>query len=109
MKSSLRPLVFAILAILWIFVVVLPYYLYHRPFEGANVLGVSNTLGDLVVVGLLLALAATLGHRALRGFVFESSLEALVIQTGVGYGILAFVVFALGWVGLLLPIVFWVL
>ncbi len=108
MKSS-RPLILSALAVLWIFVVVLPYYLLHRPFDVANVVGVANTLGDVGIVALLLVLAASLGHRVLRGFEFSSALEALVIQTSIGYGILALVIFVVGMLGLVQPLVFWIL
>ncbi len=109
MKISLRQLVTAFVVILWMFVVVLPYYLFHRPFDVANVVGVASTLGDVAVVALLLVLAAALGRFFLRSFTFETVLEALVIQTGVGYAIIAFVIYALGFVGLIQPIVFWIL
>lgn len=109
MKISLRHVLLTTLVVLWLFVVVLPYYLYHRPFDVGNVVGIANTLGDVVVVVLLLVLAASLGKFFLRAFSFESALEALVIQTGIGYAIIAFVIFALGFVGLLQPMVFWIL
>lgn len=109
MKISPRQSFLVLLAILWMFVVVLPYYLFHRPFDQNNVLGIASTLGDLGVVALLIVLASALGHRVLRAFEFLSALEALVIQTAVGYGIIAFAVYALGFVGLVQPPVFWVL
>lgn len=109
MKTLPRPLIIITLVVLWIFVVVLPYYLFHRPFELQVGLGIANTLGDVGVVALLLALAAALGHRVLRAFQFLSPLEAIVIQCGVGYGIIAFTVYVFGFVGLLQPPVFWVL
>jgi hypothetical protein len=109
MSSPPRRLLFAALAVLWVFVVVLIYYLYHPPFDADNVVGIASTLGDLGVVALLLLLAAALGHRALRPFTFESSLEALVIQIAVGYGLIAFGVYVLGFIGLLRPLVFWIL
>src|SRR5687767_12411284 len=109
MKTSPRQLIIVTLIILWMFVVVLPYYLFHRPFDLNHVLGIANTLGDVAVVGLLLVLASALGHGVLRPFDFGSPLEALVIQTAVGYGIIAFAIYALGFAGLAQPIVFWIL
>lgn len=109
MKTSPRQLVLAALVVLWLFIVVLPYYLLHRPFGIENVSAFANTLGDIAVVALLLVLACALGNFALRAFSFESALEAVVIQIGVGYAILAFIIFALGFVGLLQPFVFWIL
>lgn len=109
MKLSPRQLVLAGLALIWLFIVVVPYYFLHRPFDAANVLGAASALGDVVVVALLLMLAAALGHRILRAFTFESALEALVIRIGVGYALIALVVFILGMVGLVQPLIFWIL
>lgn len=105
MKSVSRTL----LALGWLLIVVAPYYLLHRPFDAANVLGVASTLGDIAVVFLLLTLAAALGRRVLRAFSFETPLEALTIQIGVGYALLALIVFGLGMVGWIQPFVFWIL
>lgn len=112
----------------WLFVVVMAYYVYHRPLDANtfldvwNVLqsyavvrplapsivpAVGNTLGDIAVIALLLLLAAAVGHRLLRTFRFESDLEALGIRTGFGLGFLGFVGFVLGTVGLVQPLVFW--
>ncbi len=109
MKAVSRSLWLAALVVGWLLIVVAPYYFLHRPFDAANLLGVANTLGDIDVALLLLFLAATVGKRALRAFAFESALEALVIQTGVGYALLALVVFGLGMVGLIQPPLFWIL
>lgn len=108
MKISSRTPLLAALALVWIFVVVLPYYLFHRPFDLNNVLAIGSTLGDLAVAALLLVLAAALGRLVLRAFTFDSAPEALIIQTGVGYGLVAFGVFVLGMFGLLQPLVFWI-
>lgn len=109
MKSPSLRFAITLLALVWMFAVIVPYYLYHRPFDGDNVLGVANTLRNLLVVAVLFALAAALGHCVLRRFLFESSLEALVIESGVGYGLLALIVLALAWFGLAKPTAFWIL
>ncbi len=108
MKPSFRSFLLAAFALVWIFAVVVPYYLLHRPFDLQNISSAVNTLGDLAVVALLLTAAAALGHRALRAFEFATALEALVLQTSVGYGILALGIFALGMFGLIQPLAFWV-
>lgn len=95
--------------VIWLCIVVLAYYVYHKPFDAANAVAIASTLGDLAVASLMLLLAAALGHRALRAFEFSSPLEAIVIQAGVGLGIVALGVFGLGWIGLLQPFVFWIL
>lgn len=109
MKTFWRQLALVTLVIVWLFVVVLSYYLFHRPFDLNNATGFARTLGDMGVVALLLVLAGALGHRVLRAFEWSSSLEALVIQIGVGYGIIAFMVFALGFLGFVQPHVIWAL
>lgn len=113
----------------WLFVVVLAYYVYHRPFDANTfrdlgnvaqayaaldrsisskiVPAVANTLGDVAVIGLLLALSAAIGHRLLRAFRFESALEALGLCTGFGLGALGFGGLGLAAVGLAQPLVFW--
>lgn len=107
MKSSRRQALLAAVVILWLFVVVAAYYLFHRPFDQNNILGIADTLGTMGVVCILLTLAAVLGRCALRAFAFESPREALVIQIGVGYGIIAFGVLGLGFAGLIESLVLW--
>jgi len=87
------PIVFALA---WIFLVVLNYYIVHKPFSAENALALLNVLGDVVVVGALVALGAALGRRVLRALTFDSPLDALVLQTGIGLGLLALATFLLG-------------
>jgi hypothetical protein len=72
------------------------YYIVHKPFSAENALALLNVLGDVVVVGALVALGAALGRRALRALTFDSPLDALVLQTGIGLGLLALATFVLG-------------
>lgn len=54
-----RGLVIA-LALTWIFLITLNYYIVHKPFGVENVLVVANALGDVMVAVALFALAAAL-------------------------------------------------
>lgn len=106
MKHALKW--FAVLAALtWLFAVTSGYYIVHKPFALAHVEGIARTVSAILIAALLVVLAAALGRRVLRPFEFSSALEGLLIQTGIGLGIVSFVVFTLGWLGLLQPFVFW--
>ncbi|MBI4790881.1 MAG: glycosyltransferase family 39 protein [Chloroflexi bacterium] len=97
------------LAVTWLFAVTFSYYLVHKPFTGENVLAILNALGDVAAAGALLVLATAVGRRLTRAFAFASPLEAIVLQTGLGLGLLAFVTLALGLGGLLNSVLFWLL
>ena len=98
-----------VLALAWIFAVTFNYYIAHKPFAIENVLAILNVLGDMLVMLALYALAAAIGRRALRVFQFDSPLEEIVVHTGFGLGVIAFVTFALGLIGWLNPIAFWLM
>ena len=102
---KLLPIAFSIA---WIFVVALNYYIVHKPFSAENALAILNALGDLLVAGALVTLAAALGRHLLRGFQFDSLLEALIFQAGIGLGLLALATFLLGLV-IVNRFVFWAL
>jgi 4-amino-4-deoxy-L-arabinose transferase-like glycosyltransferase len=97
-----------ILVVVWLFLVTLNYYIVHKPFSAENALAMLNALGDVAVAGALVALGAALGHRALRALEFDSPLDALIVQTGLGLGLLALATFALGLV-IVHRLVFWAL
>ncbi len=95
------------IAIAWLFVVTVNYYLVHKPFTADNVVALLSALGDVVVVCALFALAAAVGRRLLHGLAFGSELEALVLETGLGLGVIALATLALGLLGLVNRILFW--
>ncbi|MBM3127755.1 MAG: hypothetical protein FJ009_03870, partial [Chloroflexi bacterium] len=97
------------LALTWIFLVTLNYYIVHKPFSAENALAILNALGDVIVAGALVALAAALGRRVLCGLPFDSPLQAIVFSTGLGLGLISFATFGLGLIGWLTPLLFWVL
>ena len=108
-RPSGVKLIAAGVGVLWLFVVTFNYYIAHKPFAIENVLAILNALGDVLVMFVLYALAAAIGRRALRAFQFDSPLEEIVVHTGLGLGVLAFATFALGLLGWLNPIVFWLM
>ncbi len=98
MRQEKTPLKFLLIlfALAWIFLVTLNYYIVHKPFSVENALALLNALGDVLIAGALVALGAALGRRALRALTFDSPLDALVLQTGIGLGLLALATFVLG-------------
>ena len=110
MKSNtLLKSVLICLAVVWLFAVTFNYYIVHKPFSVENVLAILNTLGDIAVAGAMFALASALGRRVTRALAFESPLEGLVLQTGLGLGLISLATLGLGLCGLLNPLIFWVL
>ncbi|MEW5721441.1 MAG: hypothetical protein AB1817_22630, partial [Chloroflexota bacterium] len=108
-RPTILKIIFTCVAVLWLFVVVFNYYIAHKPFAPENLLAILNSLGDAWTMLALYALAAALGRRALRAFLFGSPLEEIVVHTGLGLGAIAFATFALGLLGALNPMVFWLL
>jgi hypothetical protein len=105
----MKRLLLIIAALAWIFIVVFNYYIVHKPFTVANVLAMGDGLANVFVWLALMAAAVGAGGRILRGFEFAPGLEGLVFRAGLGFGLLGVATFALGLVGLLHPLVFWVL
>lgn len=99
----------------WLFVVVFAYYIPHKPFTAENLIAVLSAAGDVLVVLLLFACAAAVGRRLMRRLRLASPLEEIVLHTGVGLGLVSFVVLDLGllgwvsgpilWLGLVLGLV----
>ncbi|MDE3091098.1 MAG: glycosyltransferase family 39 protein [Chloroflexota bacterium] len=108
-RVALLRLIRVILALVWLFVVTFSYYIVHKPFTAENLLALLNALGDVFVAAALFALAAVLGRRVTRAVSFASPLEATVFRIGLGLGIISFTAFALGLLGLLNRILFWLL
>ncbi|HZQ06423.1 MAG TPA: glycosyltransferase family 39 protein, partial [Anaerolineae bacterium] len=93
--------------IVWLSVVLVSYYIIHKPFSIENALALANVFGDALVVGMLTCLAFALGHRLLRGWEFDSPLEASVLWLGMGLGAVGLIVFALGLVEIVNTWVYW--
>lgn len=119
------------LIVAWCFAVLFYYYIVHKPFgaesfqslanffQGSswnptapisqNLHAILNDAANVIVAFALYALAATIGRRLLRAFEFTSPLEAIVLRTGLGLGIISLAIFALGLLGLLYSVLFWFL
>jgi hypothetical protein len=108
-RTTILKLTLAILAVIWLFVVTFNYYVVHKPFAVENALAILNALGDVIVAGVLVALATALGRRLTRTFAFAAPLEASVLRAGLGLGMLSLATLALGFAGLLHRILFWLL
>jgi hypothetical protein len=109
MNQRLRARNFLLIAaaLLWLFVVVLNYYIVHKPFALENILALSNAGGDILTALLIALTASALGHRALRALEFSAPLESLVFEIGFGLGILSLVMLALGVIGILQRAAIW--
>lgn len=111
MKINLRAfpykLIAAVFALVWLFVVLVNYYIVHKPFDAEQFLRILSNAGDVLVAVLVYALAATVGRWILRGYKFATPLERMIFSAGVGLGALSLVTFILGLVGALNGIVFW--
>ncbi|MBI5029615.1 MAG: glycosyltransferase family 39 protein [Chloroflexi bacterium] len=107
MKADWRKLVLIVIVVAWTFAVVFGYYVVHKPFTTANVLAIASSIGDVLTALALYALAAVLGRKALRSFGFQSPLEEIVFQIGLGLAVVSFVTLALGLIGWLHPLFLW--
>jgi Dolichyl-phosphate-mannose-protein mannosyltransferase len=85
------------------------YYIFHKPID----LGLLFTFGgaalDLATVGLVAAIAGGLGRRGLVLFDGISRVERVAMECGVGLGLISIIMLALGMIGLLNPLVLWVM
>jgi hypothetical protein len=61
MVKSFRSTVIIILAVLWLFIVVVNYHIVHKLFTGENSLAILYAFDDVLVAVTLFALAATIG------------------------------------------------
>jgi 4-amino-4-deoxy-L-arabinose transferase-like glycosyltransferase len=108
-RSSILRWIAVALGVVWLFVVMLGYYVVHKPFTLENALAISSALGDALIAVAIFALGAALGRRALRAFSFASPLEAIAFRAGLGMGLISLATLALGMLGLLHPLLLWFL
>jgi hypothetical protein len=90
LKTSFRSLLIGSASLLWLVLVVGLYYINHKPFDPAAFLLLLLAAGQCIVAAGILALAGGLG-----GWIFPASdlppLARLVVQAGIGIGLLALV------------------
>jgi len=110
MKRGLQT-VLILLVVAWIFLVLGFYYWGHQASLQGPVVGLSRILG-LMFVSTLLGLVALSGgwllSRLLR-LSYHSLAEAIVFSLGLGLGLVALLTLALGFIGWLRPLTFWII
>jgi hypothetical protein len=88
MNASLRRLLAGSVGLLWLILIIGLYYIYHKPFDPVAFLHLILAAGQCVTATGILALAGGLG-----GWIFSANdlppLTRLVLQAGIGIGVLA--------------------
>lgn len=95
-----------IIWLLWGCLVLVGYYYVHKPISVSRVTVVGRSVLDLVAAAGLTLLAGGIGRRILQSEHWHP-LESLALQAALGWGILGFVWFAAGLVGLYQAAVAW--
>jgi hypothetical protein len=95
MNPTLRRLLAGSAGLVWLILIIGLYYIYHKPFDPTAFLHLLLAAGQCLSAAGILALAGGLGGR-----IFPANdlppLARLVIQAGVGIGVLALLVLLLG-------------
>jgi hypothetical protein len=94
MNPSLRRLLAGSAGLVWLILIIGLYYIYHKPFDPTAFLRLLLAAGQCFSAAGILALASGLGGR-----IFPANdlppLARLVIQAGVGIGVLAVLFYCL--------------
>jgi hypothetical protein len=98
-KNLRKELVLLLLVVFWLLAVLGGYYLYHKPVQSAALIAVGEALLDLGFLILFAGLAGAIGQRLLHADE-KASFDRAVLQFALGAGVLSFLWFALGWLGL---------
>ncbi len=98
--------VLAAVFVVWIGLVLVAYYVVHKPFTPAHVRALSEAVAGLAGAGLVTALGTGVGLLLLRRLEL-TPLERLVWAATVGLGVISLAGLALGAVGLLRPWLLW--
>ena len=106
---TLRWLMTVAAVILWLFVVVAAYFWAHKPFDVNIVAGLVRSLLSVAIWVGITWLSTALGRRiAGNALVDELPALRLALAAGLGLGLLSLLMLGLGLVGLLRPVVAWV-
>ena len=100
-----RNLLFGMIAIIWVFMVVLSYFITHKPFTPELAGVIAQAAWRLVLVSLLIGTAGGIGKR----FVPSEKLHPMAqlsVQAAFGLGILSLIVMLFGFAGGFHPLVF---
>jgi hypothetical protein len=108
-RIDLRWLLAVAFVILWLFAAYAVFYLVQKPFDQDFATAISSSIVDALLSLVIVLLGAALGRRLTRllRISFASPGEELILVTGVGLGLLSFLVLILGLAGLLYKWVFY--
>jgi hypothetical protein len=95
MKTNQKNILITAASFLWFFVIILLYYLTHKPFSPAQLAALLTTVWSLLAALLITALAGGIGRKLLP-WLNESGISGLTQQAAAGYGILALGILILG-------------
>jgi len=96
MKDKSRLLLaLRIIGLIWLIIIILFYYIYHKPIAPNQVLGILQACWQIAVGIAIIAVAGGVGNRFL-GEVPTSPLAAWTIQAALGVGSLSILILLLG-------------
>jgi len=104
--SNLHSKVVFVVILLWVFVVIIGYYLIHKPILREEALAVSRSLGNLGVGLALVGLAGGIGQHYLKAQSLNP-LERFSIQAAAGFGFIGVFWLCVGLLGGFNPIIAW--
>lgn len=109
-RVSFKWIVTVGFVLLWLFALMAAYFWAHKPFDATLLTGLGRSLLAVAVWLALTGLAAA-GGRRLTGdlLVRETAVARLALSAGLGLGLLSLLVLGLALVGLLTPVVAWLL
>lgn len=106
-----KKLIIAGIVLGWASAMMLAYYVFHKPINMEQALIIAKLVWAILVAGLVVFSGAGIGRLLVKRWfkTWDSvSLETLVIEAGIGLGILGLVWLVIGLIGYFQPIVAWV-
>ncbi len=107
---NLRKYLLSGLVLVWAFALILAYYIFHKPINVEQVSALGKTIWAAVLAGTIVLLSAGTGRRLIGRRLSASQsppLERLMLEVGLGFGVLGIVWLGLGLLGGLKPAVGW--
>jgi len=107
---NLRKNILSGFVLVWAFALILTYYIFHKPVSVEQVLAFGKTIWAAVLAGTIVLLGAGTGRRLIRRWANASQsppCEWLMLEVGLGLGILGMVWLVLGLLSGLKPAVGW--
>jgi hypothetical protein len=107
-----RKLIVAGIVLAWASATLVAYYVFHKPLYIEQALAIGKLAWAILVAILILFSGAGIGRLLVEGKFKEwdsCSLETLVIEIGLGLGILGLVWLGIGLIGVFRPIAAWAL